>query len=122
MARSIVEARLSEILYLTSSVIKSFQYPGLLPGGAVFCGGVTLLGGFAPFAENILQIPVRVGNIQVDGHPLSLTLANALGLVKYGTRRLIGPELRLTASCEPDALMAKLIQWLQGRVKNGSRL
>jgi len=122
MARSIIEARLAEILYLTGSVIKSFHYPGLLPGGAVFCGGVALLGGFAQFAENILQIPVRIGNIQVDGHPFSLTLANALGLVKYGTQRLSSPELRLTASCEPDALMVKLIQWLQGRMKNGSRL
>ncbi|MDD4237396.1 MAG: cell division FtsA domain-containing protein [Desulfotomaculaceae bacterium] len=122
LAKSIIEARLSEILYLTGSIIKNFQYPGLLPGGAVFSGGVTLLGGFAPFAENILKLPVRIGNIQVNGHPLSLTLANALGLVKYGTQRLTGPGLRLTANCEPEALMSKLIKWLQGRMKNGSRL
>jgi hypothetical protein len=83
---------------------------------------VALLGGFAPFAEKILQIPVRIGDIQVDGHSFSLTLANALGLVMYGTQRLSRPELRLTASCESDALMGKLIQWLQGRMKNGSRL
>lgn len=122
LARSIIEARLSEILNLTGRAIKGFQYPGLLPGGVVFSGGVTLLEGFTPFAENILQIPVRVGNITVDGHPLSLTLANALGLVKYGTQLLAKPELRLTVSCKPGALLAKSIKWLQERTKNESRL
>jgi len=122
LANSIIEARLSEILHLTASVIKSFQYLGLLPGGAVFSGGAPLLGGFAPFAENILQIPVRVGDIQVDGQPLSLSLANAFGLVKYGAQRLTGSGLRLAANCEPGALMDRLIKWLQGRMKNGSRL
>ncbi|HBC91868.1 MAG TPA: hypothetical protein DCZ10_02930, partial [Pelotomaculum sp.] len=122
LANSIIEARLAEIMHLTARVIKSFQYPGLLPGGAVFSGGTSLLGGFAPFAENILQIPVRVGDIQVDGQPLRLTLANALGLVKYGAQRLAGSGLRLAANCESGALMDRLIKWLQGRMKNGSRL
>jgi cell division protein FtsA len=121
-ARSIIEARLSEIFNLTDKAIKSFQYPGLLPGGAIFCGGVTLLGGFAQFAENSLQIPVRIGTIQVDGCPLSFTLANALGLIMYGAQRSVSPELTLAASCESGALMAKLIKWLQGRMKNESRL
>jgi cell division protein FtsA len=122
LAGAIIEARLSEILKLTSSVIKSFQYPGLLPGGVVFGGGVTMLAGFAPFAENILQIPLRVGNVQFDGQHFGLTFANALGLIKYGAQRLTGPELRLTANCEPDALMVRLVKWLQGRIKNESRL
>lgn len=122
LAGSIIEARLLEILNLTGSVLKSFQYPGLLPGGAVFCGGVTMLEGFAPFAENILKIPLRVGNIRLDGHYFNLTLANALGLIKYGAQRLTGPELKPAANCEPDALMTRLIKWLQGRMKNESRL
>lgn len=121
-ARSIIEARLSEILHLTGKVIKSLQYPGHLPGGAVFCGGVTLLGGFASFAENILQIQVRVGTIQADGRALSFTLANALGLIAYGAQRLVSPELTLAASCETGVLLDKLIKWLQGRMKNETRL
>lgn len=121
-AKSIIEARLTEILYLTGKAIKSFQYPGLLPGGAVFCGGVARLEGFARYAESILQIPVREGSIQIDGHPLGLTLANALGLVKYGAQCQTGLALRLPANSESGPLMNKLIEWLQGKMKNRSRL
>jgi cell division protein FtsA len=120
--RSIIEARLSEILHLTDSVIKGFKYPGLLPGGAVFCGGVTRLGGFISFAENILQVPVRAGSIEVDGHPVSITMANALGLVYYGAQQLTLPGVRLAANCEQNSLMSRLIKWLNGKMKNESRL
>lgn len=122
LAKSIIEARLTEILYLTGKAFKNFQYPGLLPGGAVFCGGVTRIEGFARLAENILQIPVRVGSIQFDGLTHSLTLANALGLVKYGAQRLTETELRLSVNYEPGALMDRVLKWLQGRKKSGSKL
>lgn len=118
----IIEARFSEILRLIGSALESFQYPGLLPGGAVFCGGVTLMEGFAGFAGNILNVPVRVGNIEVVGHTMNITFANALGLVKYGARGLTNSETKLTAKWETGALMDRLMEWLHGRKKNRSRL
>ncbi|BAF60032.1 MAG: hypothetical protein HPY89_02765 [Pelotomaculum sp.] len=96
MIRSIIEARIAEILDLVAMAVKRFDYPGLLPGGAVFCGGVSRLSGLALLAENKLQMPVRIGQTETTGPVSGPAYANALGLVKCGCKHLRekGPELK----------------------------
>jgi len=84
--RSIIEARLTEILELVAAAINDFKYYGLLPGGVVFYGGVSRLSGLKVMAESRLQLPVRIGSHETAGFTPGLEPAytNALGLVKYG--------------------------------------
>lgn len=84
LVKSIVEARVGEILDLVAAAVKNFKHTGLLLGGAVFCGGVSRLNGLAVLGQERLQLPVRVGLPEDTGFALDPTYTNALGLVKLG--------------------------------------
>lgn len=115
---SIIDARITEILDLVAAVIKGFNYPGLLPGGAVFYGGVSWLSGLALLAESRLQIPVRIGSTENTGPAISPAYTNALGLVKYGSMRLCeeGQKFRERRT-QSGGFMGKFLKWFQDKRK-----
>lgn len=115
----IVSARITEILDLIVLVIKSFDYPGLLPGGAVFSGGVSRLGGLALLAESRLQMPVRVSSLENTGLDLSPAYTNALGLVKCGFTRL--SQNRHEYKNRRGQFTSRFLNWFQDRIKGDSR-
>lgn len=86
LAGSIIKARAMEILDFIDESIKSFNYPGLLPGGVVLSGGVSRLGGLDLLAKTRLQNLVKTSSVEISGVALSPACANALGLVKYAGR------------------------------------
>lgn len=57
----IIEARLEEIFSFVNGELKKIEREGLLPGGAVLCGGGVLLPGTVELAKNILRLPVQIG-------------------------------------------------------------
>jgi len=57
----IIEARLEEIFSLANTELKNIEREGLLPGGAVLCGGGVLLPGTVDLAKKILRLPVQIG-------------------------------------------------------------
>lgn len=119
---SIIEARITEILDLVAAAINGFNYPGLLPGGAVFCGGGSRLSGLALLAEKKLQIPVRIGSAETAGPALSPSYTNALGLVKYGYACLCeGGRNFKNYREQSDGFMGRFFTWFQDRLKNDSR-
>ena len=88
----IIEPRAEEIFSEVHHVLCETGYTDLLASGAVICGGSTLLDGMPELAEQILGIPVRrAAPIGVGGLAdvvRSPMFATAVGLVKYGARRI----------------------------------
>ena len=56
----IIEARIEQILLKVAKEIKCTGYSGLLPAGAVLCGGTASLGGIRSLTRRVLGMPARV--------------------------------------------------------------
>ena len=102
---------------LAGEVIRGFDYPGALPGGVVIHGGVSQLSGISRIAENILQMPVRIGRLQNPGPDLSPTFANALGLVKYRFSRLQGDRKLGNRWEQNKGFVGKIFNWFEDRTR-----
>ncbi|OPX88363.1 MAG: Cell division protein FtsA [Pelotomaculum sp. PtaB.Bin104] len=116
--KSIIEARITEIFHMVDGVVKSFNYPGQLLGGAVLYGGVAKVDGLTAIAENILQLKVRIGAPQAGEQVLGPDLANAYGLVIYGSKQSIGPGGTSNRYDEVNVngkMLRKVYHWLQGK-------
>jgi cell division protein FtsA len=87
----ILEPRLEEIFQLVRREIVKSGYEGTLASGVVMTGGSALLSGMIELAEQVLGMPVRLGNpIHVGGLidvVSSPVYATGVGLVLYGMKR-----------------------------------
>lgn len=85
---SIIEPRMEEVLSLVIGEIKRANVSDMLTAGLVLAGGGALLPGTAELAEQMFDMPVRVGQITGIEHTLdefnSLRYATAHGLLRYG--------------------------------------
>jgi len=88
----IIEPRLDEVFQLVRAEITKSGYTALLTAGAVMTGGSLLLPGAVEMAEQILELPVRLG---VPAHTRGLAgvissplYATGVGLVLHGMGRL----------------------------------
>jgi len=102
MLAQVVEARAEEILTLARNQVVKCGFDEGLTSGIVLTGGTSLLEGIVPLAEQVFQLPVRVG-IPLTGEARSGSSENgngsstpmdsssprfaaAVGLVRYGAR------------------------------------
>jgi len=111
----IIEARINEILNIIAETIRKFNFPGLLPGGAVFCGGVSRMKGLTLLAGEKLRMPVRTGRVETEGVELDPATVNAFGLVRHGCARMHGEESRSKKYYGPGGLIGKFSDWFQHR-------
>ncbi len=85
---SIIEPRAEEILSLVGREIKKINHGELLTAGMIITGGGANLPGLVQLAEQMFNMPVRVGTISgVDHIPDELVgppYSTCLGLVSYG--------------------------------------
>src|SRR5882724_3546130 len=127
----IIEPRVEEIFALVRKRIEDTGLLEQLSAGAVLTGGAVLLEGMTEFAEEVLGMPVRVGQpIGVRGLTQLIAgpeYATGVGLVKYGAQALasareVGHEVRRApmrhtseAPTEPETAeqKAKFWQWLR---------
>jgi cell division protein FtsA len=86
----VLEARAEEIILLILREVKRSGYDGLLAAGLVLCGGSAELAGFKELANQMLQLPVRIGaphDLQGLTDVLeSPAYATAVGLLLWGAR------------------------------------
>jgi cell division protein FtsA len=61
MLGTIIEPRMEELFTLVKRELDNNNYSGLIGAGAVLTGGASLLRGSAEMAEQILDMPVKVG-------------------------------------------------------------
>lgn len=91
----ILQPRAEEIVHLVRNEIRAAGYERQAGAGVVLTGGGAMLRGFVELAENILDMPVRIGTATGFGEALlekmprlmAPEFATAAGLVLYGDRR-----------------------------------
>ena len=87
---SMIEPRMEEIFLLANKEVKKNHFAELLGGGVVLTGGTSLMPGIVELAEQVFEMPVRLGIPQgVTG--LSANVADprfstGVGLVLHGAR------------------------------------
>lgn len=93
---SIIEPRMEEILSLAAREIKKANPPEALAAGVILTGGGSLLPGTVELAEQVLNMPVKMGMLSgIEGLPDNLAtpeFATVVGLVNYGYRN--GPGVK----------------------------
>ena len=109
---SIIQPRMEEILSLAKADIKKTGWHDKIPSGFVLTGGAAALPGTVELAEQILNMPVRIG------HPLGVTglvdsvdeprFATGVGLVIYG-KDAGRDENRFTGG-DDDALWTRVFE------------
>jgi cell division protein FtsA len=112
LVRSIIEARAEEIIDVIDETIKSFNYPGALPGGVILSGGVSGLDGLVLIAEKKLHKPVKIGPQPQGGIVLRPACAGALGLVRYVFKNFTLERKNFSKSGLKESA-AKILGWLQ---------
>lgn len=115
----IVQARSDEILQAVAKTIRTVGIQSQLVTGVVLTGGGSLLDGIVDRAEQILEMPVRIGypiNVVRQDHPaFDPAYATGLGILKYAQdiqSQVIAaiPEAHLGA--RPTGTKEKMKNWL----------
>ena len=85
---SIIEPRMEEILSLAQREVKRTNLGQLLAAGVILTGGGALLEGSVELAEQIFDMPARLGNSKgfsgLEEVASSPVYATAVGLILYG--------------------------------------
>ena len=115
----IVQARSDEILQAVANTIRTVGIQSQLITGVVLTGGGSLLDGIVDRAEQILEMPVRIGypiNVVQHNHPaFDPAYATGLGILKYAqdvqNQVVVAiPEVHLGA--RPTGTREKMKNWL----------
>ncbi len=84
----IIEPRVEEIFFLVKDDLDQKDFKDVITGGVVLTGGASLLQGIEKVAENVFEMPVRIGMPGGVGGLVeeisSPEFATGVGLVKYG--------------------------------------
>ncbi|MFT6897018.1 MAG: cell division protein FtsA [Paraglaciecola sp.] len=112
----VIEPRYQELFELVQAEIRSSGFEEQIAAGIVLTGGTAKMEGAVEFAEEIFQMPVRVG------HPLEMkglseyvedpTFATAIGLLQYGKEHL---SAKIAAKNKAsDGVWERIQSWFKG--------
>lgn len=107
----IVEARLSEIFAMVREELRVIGKDGMLPAGAIFCGGGARLSGLTVAAKEMLQLPAMIGAPQSNISGMIDKLDDPLYATSVG---LMFTGLTHTHSETRTASFGKIDQHMQG--------
>jgi len=89
----ILQPRAEELFYLVKEEIVRSGFHGIMTSGVVLTGGAALMQGMEVMAENILELPVRIGNPRGFGGITDIICnpmyATGAGLVLHGAKEII---------------------------------
>ena len=112
----VIEPRYQELFELVQKEIRSSGFEEQIAAGIVLTGGTAKMEGAIEFAEEIFQMPVRVGE------PLSIkglseyvedpTFATAIGLLQYGKEHVAAKTAAKTKSSE--GVWERIQSWFKG--------
>jgi cell division protein FtsA len=84
----VIEPRVSELFELVQAELRRSGYEELLSSGVVLTGGAAVMPGMVELAEEVFNLPARVGSPQYDGALADVVCkphyATAMGLVMEG--------------------------------------
>jgi cell division protein FtsA len=116
----IIQPRAEEIVHLVRNEIRNAGYERQAGSGVVLTGGGAMLRGLPELAEEILDLPVRIGESTSIEEPLlermpqlaSPEFATVTGLVLYGERRRKTHDFHETSSSGLKKFVAKFRSFL----------
>ncbi|MBI5134727.1 cell division protein FtsA [Candidatus Uhrbacteria bacterium] len=87
----IIEARVEELFEMVDKELKKMDRSGMLPGGAILCGGGAFLDGIADVAKRVLKLPAALAMMPPSGiegaeDVRGLEMAQVLGLLLWSSR------------------------------------
>ena len=114
----IIEPRVAELFELARYEMIKSGYDGVVTSGIVLTGGTASMEGVAELAEQIFNLPVRVGLpigikglVDVVSSPMYST---AVGLVKYGVQHATETQFKRGG----DNVFNKMLQSMRGWAKD----
>ncbi|MCC6350629.1 MAG: cell division protein FtsA [Candidatus Eisenbacteria bacterium] len=116
---SMIEPRMEEIFALANKEVRKNHFAALLGGGVVLTGGTSLLPGIAELAEQVFEMPVRLGTPRGVGglaeNVADPRFSTGVGLVLHAAAQAGGNGLYSdTASAKPKARF-DLWNWFSSR-------
>ena len=114
----ILEPRIEEMLVLVNQEMIDSSYKDRLNAGVVITGGTALLRNIVDLAEQIFDLPVRIGYPQnVESMPASIDspqYATGVGLVLYSSKNSPGSKFRF----RNKKFVGSLTSWLKNLVRS----
>ena len=116
---SMIEPRMEEIFALANKEVRKNHFAELLGGGVVLTGGTSLLPGIAELAEQVFEMPVRLGTPRGVGglaeNVADPRFSTGVGLVLHAAAQAGGNGIYTdTASARPKARF-DLWNWFTSR-------
>lgn len=116
----IIQPRMEEILTLAHNEIKKSDYVHLMTAGAVLTGGAAMLPGTVELAEEIFEMPVKLGvpsGIKSVSDDINLPLhSTGVGLIMYGKENseMIDGPLSSSESHVFEKIVERMKRWFVG--------
>ena len=116
----VVDARFREIFHLINKDITESGYRPSIGAGLVLTGGSSLMRGLDRLAEEVMDLPVRIGHPhQVDGLGElvdSPVYATSVGLVHYGAANDM--SMSFSKDGNPENIFSNLMVNMKSAIKN----
>jgi cell division protein FtsA len=112
----VIEPRYQELFELIQKEIRASGFEEQIAAGLVLTGGTAKMEGAVEFAEDIFQMPVRVGNpLEIKGlaeYVDDASFATAVGLLQYG--KLQNTNNKIGSNKASDSLWTRIQSWFKG--------
>lgn len=115
----IIEPRVSEIFNFVGMEVRKSGWYSMIPGGIVITGGSSLLPGISEVAEQVLNLPSRLGRPHYEGELADMindpSYSEAIGLLSFATEKYsTGISLQSTKRrTGVKSFFGRIISWLK---------
>jgi len=115
----IIEPRVSEIFNFVGMEVRKSGCYNMIPGGIVITGGSSLLPGISEVAEQVLNLPSRLGRPHYEGELADMindpSYSEAIGLLSFATEKYsIGGSFQSTKrKIRVKSFFGRIISWLK---------
>ena len=112
----VIEPRYQELFELVHDEIRSSGFEEQIAAGLVLTGGTAKMEGAVEFAEELFQMPVRVGKpLNVKGlseYTDDASFATAVGLLHYGKEQ--SDNKKASTQKSGESLFQRVQSWFKG--------
>jgi len=115
----IIEPRVSEIFNFVGMEVKKSGCYNMIPGGIVITGGSSLLPGISEVAEQVLNLPSRLGRPHYEGELADMindpSYSEAIGLLSFATEKysIVGSFQSTKRKIRVKSFFGRIISWLK---------
>jgi len=115
----IIQPRAEELFSLIRDEIRSGEVNGVTVSGVVLTGGASMMKGMDVMAENIIELPVRIGSPEDIEGPVEIgrpEYASGVGLVLYGAGGFLA-EQRSGMNGGFNGMVSKMRGWVKESIR-----